>query len=82
MGETVMEHTRTRFGVRVPNGWAEIAIGALKTLVIGFVALVVWDWIESGDFDPIGVGSNALVVALGLFVLDALLVSTNRQGTA
>ena len=82
MREAVMEHTRKRLGVRVPSGWAEIAVGALKTMMIGFVALVVWDWFESGDFDPVGVASNALVVALGLFVLDAILVSTNRQGTA
>ena len=73
-----MEDTRRWLGVRVPDGWGDVMVGALKTIVIAFVALVGWDWIESGDFDPVGVGSNAIVVALALFVLDAILVSTMR----
>ena len=73
-----MEDTRRFLGVRVPDSWSDVLIGALKTIVIAFTALVAWDWVESGDFDPIGVGSNAIVVALALFVLDAILVSTMR----
>lgn len=73
-----MEHTRKWLGVRVPSGWDDIAVSALKTIVIGFVALLAWDWFESGDFDPVGVVSNAVVVAVGLFVLDAILMSTDR----
>jgi hypothetical protein len=80
--ETVME-SRTWLGVRVPSGWSEVAAGAVKTVVIAFVALIAWDWIESGDFDPMGVGSNAVMVAIGLFLLDAILVATasdSRRG--
>jgi hypothetical protein len=73
-----MEDTRRWLGVRVPDNWSDVLIGALKTIVIGFTALVAWDWIESGDFDPFGVGSNAIVVGLAIFILDAVLVSTVR----
>jgi hypothetical protein len=71
-----MAYGRRFLGIRVPDGWDDVLIGALKTIVIAFVALVAWDWVESGDFDPVGVGSNAAVVALALFILDAVLVST------
>ncbi len=71
-----MQHTRRWLGVRVPDGWNDVVIGALKTTVIAFLALTLWDYVESGDFDPVGVGSNALVVALALLILDAVLVST------
>jgi hypothetical protein len=71
-----MERTRTFLGVRVPSGWGEIGAGLLKTTVIGFVTLVLWDWVESGDYDPAGVMSNAVMVALGLFILDAILIGT------
>ena len=73
-----MKDTRRFLGVRIPDNWNDVLVGALKTIVIGFTALVAWDWIESGDFDPVGVASNAIVVGLALFILDAVLVSTMR----
>jgi hypothetical protein len=73
-----MEYTRRWLGVRVPSSWGDIMVGTLKTIVIGFLALLAWDWFESGDFDPVGVVSNAIVVAFALLVLDAVLISTMR----
>ena len=73
-----MEDNKKWLGVRVPSGWGEVAVNALKTLVIGLLALIAWDWIESGDFDLIGVGSNAVVVAVSLLVTDALLMRAGR----
>ncbi len=73
-----MEYTKRFLGIRIPSSWSDVLIGALKTIVIGFVALLAWDWIESGDFDPVGVVSNAIAVALGLLVLDAILIATDR----
>lgn len=73
-----MEHTKKWLGVRVPGGWDDVAVSALKTVVMGFIALLAWDWFESGDWDPMGVASNAAAVAVGLFVLDAILMSTDR----
>jgi hypothetical protein len=66
----------------VPDTWGDVLVGALRTIVIAFVALTAWDWVESGDFDPVGVGSNAAVVALALFILDAVLVSTMSSARA
>jgi hypothetical protein len=76
--EIVMEQTRRMLGVPIYGAWGDVAASALKTLVIAFVALIAWDWFESGDFDPVGVGSNAAVVAISLFVLDALLMRAER----
>jgi hypothetical protein len=76
--ETAMEYTKRFLGVRIPSSWGDVLVGALKTIVIGFVALLAWDYIESGDFDPVGVVSNAIAVAIGLFVLDAILIATDR----
>lgn len=72
-----MEHTK-KIGVRVTRGWNDVAINALKTLVIGFIALLAWDWLESGDWDPQGVASNAAVVAVSLFVLDTILLGSRK----
>ena len=73
-----MQPTKTFLGVTIPGSWSEAALSALKTIVIGFVALLAWDYIESGDFDPAGVVTNAIAVAVGVFILDAILVATDR----
>ena len=52
----------------------DLIVLALKTVIVGFVALLIWDWFESGDFDPVGVGSNALAVAVGLVLVDFVLM--------
>jgi hypothetical protein len=66
-----------RFGA--PSGWGDLVVRALKTAVVGFVALVLWDWLEAGDFDPIGVASNAAAVTVGLLVVDAILMVSTRS---
>lgn len=72
-----MEHTK-KPNVRVSRGWNDVVLNAMKTLVVAFIALLAWDWFESGDFDPTGVGGNAAVVAMSLFVVDVILLSSRR----
>ncbi len=71
-----MHSTKNWLGV--PSGWDDVALRALKTAVVGFVALLLWDWLESNDLDPAGVATNAVAVAVGLFLLDAILMWTKR----
>jgi hypothetical protein len=49
------------------------------TAVVAFVALLLWDQIESGDFDPAGVSSNAMAVGVGWFIVNAVLAVMNRS---
>jgi hypothetical protein len=46
--------------------------------LVAFVALLLWDQIESGDFDPVGIASNAMAVAVGWLLLDTILALTHR----
>ncbi len=73
-----MYYSKRVLGITVPSSLNDALLAALKTVVIGFIALLAWDYLESGDFDPVGVVSNAIAVAVGVFILDAILVATDR----
>ena len=73
------ETRRIWFGMAVSSGFKEILVRTVMTALVAFLALLFWDQIESGDFDPVGISSNAVAVAVGWFVLDTILAMTHRS---
>ena len=73
------ETRRIWFGMAVSSGFKEILVRTVMTALVAFLALLFWDQIESGDFDPVGISSNAMAVAVGWFVLDTILAMTHRS---
>ena len=73
------ETRRIWLGMAVPSGFKEILMRTVMTGLVAFVALLLWDGIESADFDPVGISSNAMAVAVGWFVLDTILAMMHRS---
>jgi hypothetical protein len=63
----------------VSSGFKEILVRTVMTALVAFVALLLWDGIESADFDPVGISSNAMAVGVGWFILDSILALTHRS---
>jgi len=72
------ETRRIWLGMAVPSGFKEVLVRTVVTALVAFVALLLWDGVESADFDPVGIGSNALAVGVGWLVLDTILAVTHR----
>ncbi|HEY7445454.1 MAG TPA: hypothetical protein VH701_23710 [Vicinamibacterales bacterium] len=72
------ETRRIWLGMAVPSGFKEILVRTVMAALVAFVALLLWDQIESGDFDPVGIASNAMAVAVGWLLLDTILALTHR----
>lgn len=73
------ETRRIWLGMAMPSGFKEVLIRTVMTAVVAFVALLLWDQIESGDFDPAGVSSNAMAVGVGWFIVNAVLALMYRS---
>ena len=65
-------------GMAISASFKEVLVRSLLTGLVAFVALLAWDAIESADFDPAGISWNAMAVAVGWLVLDAILMATLR----
>jgi hypothetical protein len=63
----------------VSSGFKEILVRTVMTVLVAFVALLLWDGIESADFDPVGISSNAMAVGGGWFIADSILALTHRS---
>ena len=73
------ETRRIWLGMAVPSGFKEVLVRTIMAALVAFLALLLWDQIESGDFDPVGISSNAMAVAVGWFVLNTILALTHRS---
>jgi hypothetical protein len=65
-------------GMAVPRGFKEVLMRTIVIGLVAFVALLLWDGIESSDFDPVGISSNAMAVGVGYLVLLTILAVTFR----
>jgi hypothetical protein len=72
------ETRRIWLGMAIPGSFKEVLARSLMTALVAFVALLIWDFVESADFDPAGIFGNAMAVGVGWLVLDALLMVTLR----
>ena len=68
------ETRRIWLGMAVPGSFKEVLMRSLMTALVAFVALLLWDVIESADFDPVGISGNAMAVGVGWLVLDTILL--------
>jgi len=56
-----------------PAGWAQVGFRAATTAVIAFVVLQAKEYFDAGRFDTTGTGADALLIAAGVFLVNAVL---------
>jgi hypothetical protein len=54
------------------SGWRDLLMRALKVAVVGFVVLQAKELVDAGMLDTKATSVDALLVAAGVFVVDAL----------
>lgn len=57
--------------IDAPTGWAQVAFRALTTAVIAFVVLQAKEFYDAGRFDTTGTGADALLIGVGIFLVNA-----------
>jgi hypothetical protein len=56
----------------VPSGWRDLLMRAVKIAVVGFVVLQAKELVDAGMLDTKATAVDALLVAAGVLVVDAL----------
>ncbi len=76
-----MESAKTGFSTAVPTGWLDLVLTSLKVAIVAFVVMQAKEWIDARTFDFLGVLVDALLIAAGVFVVNAVskLMRTGRS---
>jgi hypothetical protein len=59
--------------VAVPSGWRDLLMRALKIAIVGFIVLQAKEYIDAGMFDTPATAVDALLIAAGVLIVDAIL---------
>jgi hypothetical protein len=72
-----MESSARPAGVAATTtGWRNVFAASAKTAVVGFVVLQAKEWFDAGMFDTTATAVDALLIAGGLLVVNAILKVT------
>ena len=67
-----MESSKQWLSIDVPAGWADALVRAVKTAIVAFVVLQAKEWFDAGRFDTPATAVDAVLVAVGVFLLNAV----------
>ena len=67
-----MESSKQFLSIDVPTGWTDMLVRTLKTAVVAFVVLQLKEWFDAGRFDTPATAVDAVLVAGGVFLLNAI----------
>jgi hypothetical protein len=58
----------------IPNSWVHILLDTLKVALVAFVVLQIKEWFDAGAFDTPATVVDAVLIAVGILVLNAILL--------
>ena len=73
-----MESWENAFRVEIPAGWKALVIRTILVALVAFVVLQIKELVDAGRFDTAGTAVDAVLVATGVLVLNAILVFATR----
>lgn len=73
-----MENTMKQSDVSAGTGWADLLMTSVKVAVVGFVILQAKEWLDAGTFDTPATATDAGLIALGVFVVNAIIKMLKR----
>jgi hypothetical protein len=71
-----MEGPKTWLGISVPAAWSEVVASAVLTSIVGFVSLLLKEWMETREWDVPACAVDGLSVGAGMLVVNVLLKLT------
>jgi hypothetical protein len=72
-----MERIKTWLSMDIPAGWTELLIRTVKVALVAFVVLQLKELIDAGVFDTPATAIDALLIAGGTLVLNAIFMWAN-----
>lgn len=69
-----MESIQKWLDMGAAGSWEELLVRFIKVAVIGFVVLQAKEYFDAGTFDTIATGTDALLIAGGVAVVDMILM--------
>lgn len=69
-----MESFKKWFSIAVPTEWDDVIVRTVKAAVVVFVVLQVKEWFDAGELDTPAAAIDAVWIAGGAFVLNAILM--------
>lgn len=75
------ERGKTWLGIAVPRGWDDVFVRTVMTAAVAFVALLLKEWLDSGEWDVPACATDGACVAGGTFVLNAILRWANPRAS-
>jgi hypothetical protein len=66
------------FSADVPTGWGVILLRSVEVLVVAFLVLQAKEWFDARTFDAPGTAADAALIAVGVFLLNAILMLAKR----
>ena len=73
-----MESSKTWLRMDVPAGWVDVLMRSVMVAVVAFVVLQVKEWFDAGTFDTPATAVDAALIAIGFFVLNAIVMWVKR----
>ncbi|MGH7548272.1 MAG: hypothetical protein ACREMM_08860 [Gemmatimonadales bacterium] len=61
----------------VPAAWPQVLFRAATAAVVAFVVLQAKEWFDAGRFDTPATAVDAILIAAGIFALNAILKLKN-----
>ena len=65
--------------IRSGFDWLDVLIYTLTVAAVAFVMLQIKEWVDAGRFDTYGTMVDALLVAVGMLVLNVVQQLVNRS---
>jgi hypothetical protein len=59
------------FSTDIPAGWGASFARSVIVAVVAFVVMQAKEWVDAGAFDVAGTGVDALLIAAGVFIVNA-----------
>ena len=59
--------------IDAPAGWRAVLFRTVTTAVLAFVVLQAKEWFDAGRFDTPATAVDAILIAVGIFALNAIL---------
>ena len=69
-----MESFKKWFDIAAPSGWDDVVVRTVKVAVVAFVILHLKEWIDAGAPDTLDIAIDAIWIAGGTLVLNAVLM--------
>jgi small neutral amino acid transporter SnatA (MarC family) len=67
--------------IDAPSGWEDVIVRSVKVAIVAFVVLQAKEWFDAGMFDTVATGTDALMIAGGALLLNAVFMMTKPRSS-